>query len=89
MKTGSNKDINRDHETFPVAKPNVARHDPVGELKRSYNLRMLTEKQSDEKLATTVMIEGLGLLFIISGRVKINGSSIIYNRWCRGKFSSF
>ena len=30
MKIGSNKDINRDRKTFPVVKPNVARHDPVG-----------------------------------------------------------
>ena len=30
IKIGSNKDINRDHKKFPVVKPNVARHDPVG-----------------------------------------------------------
>ena len=30
MKIGSNKDINRDRKKFPVVKPNVARHDPVG-----------------------------------------------------------
>ena len=29
MKIGSNKDINKDHEKFPVTKPDVARHDPV------------------------------------------------------------
>ena len=70
-KIGSNKDINRDHKTFPVVKPNVARHDPVGG-RRSYNLnlRMLTEKHNDEKLAITAMIVGLGLLLIIFGRVK-------------------
>ena len=46
MKTGSNKDINRDHQNFPAVKPNVAQHDPVGEG-RPYNLRMLTEKHND------------------------------------------
>ena len=51
MKIGSNKDINRDHKKFPVVKPNVAQHDPVGG-RRPYNLnlRMLTEKHNDEKL---------------------------------------
>ena len=29
MKIGSNKDINRDHKKCRVAKPDVARHDPV------------------------------------------------------------
>ena len=63
MKIGSNKDINRDHKKFPVVKPNVARHDPVGG-RRPYNLnlRMLTEKHNDEKLAITVMIVGVGLI---------------------------
>ena len=28
-KSGSNKDINRDHKKFPVVKPNLVRHDPV------------------------------------------------------------
>ena len=64
-KTGLNKDINKDHKKFPVVKPDVARHDPVGK-RRPYNLnlRILTEKHNDEKLAVTVMIVGLGLLLI-------------------------
>ena len=64
MKTGSNKDINRDHKKFPVVKLNVAQHDPVGGVRRPYNLnpRMLTEKHNDEKLAITVMIVGFGLI---------------------------
>ena len=63
MKIGSNKDINRDHKKFPVVKPNVARHDPVGG-RRPYNLnlRMLTEKHNDEKLAITAIIVGVGLI---------------------------
>ena len=62
-KTGLNKDINKDHKKFPVVKPDVARHDPVGK-RRPYNLnlRMLTEKHNDEKLAVTVMIVGARLI---------------------------
>ena len=64
MKTGSNKDINRNHKkAFPVAKPDVARHDPV-EGRRPYNLnlRMLPEKHNDEKLAITILIVWVGLI---------------------------
>ena len=42
-KIGSNKDINRDHKNFPVVKPNVARHDPVGG-RRPYNLNLRMHK---------------------------------------------
>ena len=63
MKIGSNKDLNRYHKKSPVVKPNVARHDPVGG-RRPYNLnlRMLTEKHNDEKLAITAIIVGVGLI---------------------------
>ena len=64
MKTGSNKDINRNHKkAFPVPKPDVARHDPV-ERRRPYNLnlRMLPEKHNDEKLAITILIVWVGLI---------------------------
>ena len=61
IKIGSNKDINRDHKKFPVVKPNVARHDPVGGRRpNNLNLRMLTEKHNDEKLVITAMIVGVG-----------------------------
>ena len=63
MKIGSNKDINRDHKKFPVVKPNVARHNPAGGRRpHNLNLRMLTEKHNDEKLAITVMIVEVGLI---------------------------
>ena len=63
MKIGSNKDINRDHKKFPVVKPNVARHNPAGGRRpHNLNLRMLTEKHNDEKLAITVIIMGVGLI---------------------------
>ena len=47
-----------------MVKLNVAQHDPVGGVRRPYNLnpRMLTEKHNDEKLAITVMIVGVGLI---------------------------
>ena len=64
MKIGSNKDINRDHKKFPVAKPNMVRHDPVGGIRRPYNLdlKMLAEKHKDEKLAITILVVGAGLI---------------------------
>ena len=62
-KIGSNIDINRDHQKFPVVKPNVVRHAPVGG-RRPYNLNlgMLTEKHNDEKLAITAIIMGVALI---------------------------
>ena len=64
MKIGSNKDINRDHKKFPVAKPNMVRHDPVGGIRRPYNLdlKMLAEKHKDKKLAITILVVGAGLI---------------------------
>ena len=63
MKIGSNRDISRDHKKFPVVKPNVARHNPAGGRRlHSLNLRMLTEKHNDEKLAITAIIMGVGLI---------------------------
>ena len=56
----------------------VVRHDPVG-TPIPHNLKMLTEKHNDEKLAITLLIVRTGLI------AKINGISIVYNRWCRGK----
>ena len=63
MEIGPNRDI-KDHKKFPVVKPDVlqtvipvAQHDPVG-APRSRNLRMLTEKHNDEKLAMTLLIVG-------------------------------
>ena len=61
MKIGSNKDINRDHKKCRVAKPDVARLDPV-EGKMPYNLTMLNEKHNDEKLAITILTVGVGLI---------------------------
>ena len=66
MKIGSNRDINRDHKklTLPDV-PNtvipVAWLDPVGTT-IPQNLKMLTEKHNDEKLAITLLIVGTGLI---------------------------
>ena len=54
IKIGSNRDINRDHKSFtpPDVSSTVisaARHEPVGTT-IPHNLKMLTEKNSDEKL---------------------------------------
>ena len=68
MKIGSNREISRDHKKLSVAKPAVpqtvipvAQHDPVG-VTRPHNLKMLTEKHNDEKLAITLLIVGSGLI---------------------------
>ena len=55
MKIGSNRDINRNHKKFPPDEPKTAiptaRHD----------LKMLTKKRNDEKIAITLLIVGGGL----------------------------
>ena len=62
MNIVSNREINRAHKKLFVVKPDVpmtvipvARHDPD-------NLKMLTEKHDDEKLAITLLIVGDGLI---------------------------
>ena len=62
LKIGSNRDINKDRKKLTVTPPDVpktviavARHDPD-------NLKMLTEKPNDEKLAITILIIGAGLV---------------------------
>ena len=56
MKIGSNRDINKDHEKLP---PDVSKIViPVAQ----HDLKMLTEKHNDEKLAITFLIVGAGLI---------------------------
>ena len=59
MKISSNKDINRDHKTMthPNAVIHARWHDQVGTTIPD-NLKMLTEKYNDEKLAITLLIVG-------------------------------
>ena len=59
MKSGSNRDINKDYKKLSVTSPDVpkivipaARHD----------LKMLTKKHNDEKLAITILTIGGGLI---------------------------
>ena len=66
MKIDSNRDINRDHKKLtPPDVPNTvipaARHNPV-EITIPHNLKMLTEKHNDEKLAIRLLIVGIGLI---------------------------
>ena len=66
MKIGSNRDINKDHKRLAVAKAGVpmtcvARRDPVGAI-IPHNLKMLTKKHNDEKLAIKLLILGDGLI---------------------------
>ena len=70
MKIVSNIDINRDKKKiFSVVKQDVpmtvipmVQHNPV-RITRPHNLRMLTEKHNDEKIAITILIVGAGLIF--------------------------
>ena len=66
MKISSNRYINRNHKNFiPPNVPNTVipavRHDPVGTT-IPHNLKMLTEKHNDEKLAITNLTVGAGLV---------------------------
>ena len=68
MKIGSNRDINRDHKN--LTPPNVPKKIviPAAQHEPPHNLKMLTEKHNDEKLAITLLIVGTGLMLIIFGR---------------------
>ena len=67
MKIGSYRDINRDHKKLTlldVPKKTVtpaARHDVVGTT-IPHNLKILTEKHDDEKVAITILIVRSGLI---------------------------
>ena len=66
MEIGSNRNINRDHKKFkPPDVPNTvipaAQHDPAVTT-IPHNLKMLTEKHNDDKLAITLLIVGTGLI---------------------------
>ena len=71
MKIGSNRDINRDHEKLLVTRQDdtpkivipTVQHDPP------HNLKMLTKKHNDEKLAITLSIVGTALIAYYSPSV--------------------
>ena len=61
MKIGSNRYINKDHKKLPVVKPKkivipAVQHNPP------HNLKMLTEKHNDARLAITLLVVGTGLI---------------------------
>ena len=78
MKIGSNRDINKDHKKLPPDESKTViptvRHD----------LKFLTEKHNDEKLAIAFLIVGGGLI-AYHFWWKINGITIIHSWWCRGE----
>ena len=64
MKIGSNRDINRDRKKIPdVPKAVISadRHEPA-EITIPHNLKILTKRRNDEKLAITLLIVGTGLI---------------------------
>ena len=60
MKTGSNRDINKDHKNVPPPDDDVPK--TVIPAVRHDNRKMLTEKHNDEKLPITLLIVGAGLI---------------------------
>ena len=56
MKIGSNRDINKDHKKLPPDEPKTAIPMVL------HDLKMLTRKHNDEKLAITLLIVGGGLI---------------------------
>ena len=84
MKIGSNRDINKDRKKLLVTLPDDTtelvisgvQHDSVGAT-IPYNLKMLTEKHHNGKIAITILIVGAGLI-AYDFWLKINGI-IIHN----------
>ena len=60
MKTGSNKDINKDHKRLPPPDYDISKI--VILAVRHDNPKMLTEKLNEEKLVITLLIVGAGLI---------------------------
>ena len=82
MKIGSNRDINRDHKN--LTPPNVPKKIviPAVQHKPPHNLKMLTEKHNDEKLAITLLIVGTGLIayhFWLNA-LAFSGTNFVFSR---------
>ena len=56
MKIGSNRDINKDHKKLPPDSSKIV----IPAIRR--DLKMLTKKHNDEKLAITFLIVGTGVI---------------------------
>ena len=64
MKIGSNRHINRGHKKLPVANPDVPKNIVISAVQHNppHNLKILTEKHNDEKIAIMILIVGAGLI---------------------------
>ena len=60
MKTGSNRDINKDDKKLPPLDDDMPKI--VIPAARHENSKMLTEKHNEEKLVITLLIVGTGLI---------------------------
>ena len=80
MKIGSNRDINK--KKLPMIPPDALKI--VISMAQHDNLKMLTEKNKDEKLAITLLIVGAGLIAYHFWE-KINGIIFIHSWWGRGE----
>ena len=58
-KIGSNRDINKDHKKLSLTLPDVSK---IVIPTVRHDLKMLTEKHDDEKLAIALLIFGGGLI---------------------------
>ena len=60
METGSNRDINKDRKKLPVTLPDVPKKALIPTVR--HDVKMLTEKHNDKKLAIKFLIVGAGLI---------------------------
>ena len=60
MKIDSNRDINKDHKKLPVTPLDYTPKTVIPTAR--HDLKMLTEKHNDEKLAITFLSVGAGLV---------------------------
>ena len=58
MKIGSNRDINRDHRKLPDVPKKIV----IPAVEPPQNLKVLTKKHNDKKLAITLLIVGTFLI---------------------------
>ena len=64
MKIGSNRDINKDRKKLAVAMPDVPKKVVISAVQHDqlHNVKMLTKRHNDEKLAIILLVVGIGLI---------------------------
>ena len=64
MKIGSNRDINKGRKKLAVAMPDVPKKVVISAVQHDqlHNVKMLTERHNDEKLAIILLVVGIGLI---------------------------